>query len=138
MNLHQKMSLFQKNFTTIGVSFDGSTKVYTYKAPSDVELKVDDHVLVWANQDFKVVRVVRVDETPRLDYSASAKFTWIVQKVDTSRYKAIQEQERAFITILAELERKQTEERIRQELIATLPGSDSQQLIEAVKALNEV
>lgn len=81
------ISLINGKFTTTQVLFDNGGKRYTYK--TDIPLEVGDQVVVEVRHELKIVRVVHVDETPRLDANAPWEYRWIVSKVDYEGYQKL-------------------------------------------------
>jgi hypothetical protein len=68
-------------FKTIGVRFDGTSTVYTYKAPVGMTLATGDTVIV--EDPYKrltAVKVVRIDATPQIDENAKFTYKWIESK----------------------------------------------------------
>jgi len=115
-------ALFQDNMTTIQVVFD--TKEfelrikegldissigqhgYTYKVEKDCGVKVDDYVVVPANGELKVVRVIAVNDEPQIDYDTGIKYQWAICGVEFTEYLAAQESEKKFYDMLRESEKK--------------------------------
>lgn len=133
------LTLLQENYTTVKVRFaEGNGKLYTYKAPNDLELKEFDIAVVYASGQYKVVTVMDVDVVPVLDLDAEYDYRWIVQKVDTDAYEERLEREKQFEQLLLQIERKKQQRAIRDELIAgldKLPGV-KQELDTALRLLN--
>ena len=84
---HYLITLLQEGYTTIQAQFLTSTKEYTYKAPLDMNIGVNDMVIVPANGDFKMVQVSGVDAGPALDIRTPYAIRWVVCKVDFDRYE---------------------------------------------------
>ena len=71
---------------TVGVTFQNSTKEYTYMT-NDTSIKVDDMAVVKSNSgQFSIVKVRKVHPTPQL--GDGHNYTWLVQKIDTAEYDA--------------------------------------------------
>lgn len=149
INHNHILSLLQENYTTIHVSFDleMSSKdlpqerasnrnrqegLYTYKALLKDNLKPDDMVLVdTPSSGLCVVKVLVVDEEPKIDLNSKFPYKWIVQKVDMSTYNAIQEQEEMFRRRLVEIERNKQKKAVIQGFKDTYPeGSPERQELE--------
>lgn len=105
------IALLQKGYTTIGVRFDNSSQVYTYKAPKSVAdaLAKDDLVVVPARNTFQVVKVVEVHAEPQIDVHKPLALKWIVQKVDTTAYDDQTAREEEAIQKLQVAERAQAQ-----------------------------
>ena len=97
------LSLLQTGFTTIKVKFaDNSNhdnrpgKEYTYKIQGPCF--AGDWVVVDSPANgLVVVRVMSVDEAPRIDLDAEYTYKWVVQRVDVTAYKDRLEKEKAFL-----------------------------------------
>lgn len=106
MNTDYKVELFQEDvMNTIGVVFDRpedphnfkakGVRVYTYKVPKDMELRVGDSVVVEVGSEYKVVTVVEVHEFPQIDYTQSSiRYKWVVSKVELAQYNRLQEHDK--------------------------------------------
>jgi len=144
-------ALFQDNMTTIAVSFftvgfeqiieegksidftSNGDKQYTYKISKDSDIKEGDYVVVNANNELKVVRVIERHEEPQINYDANIRIKWVVGKVDFAHYMQLQSAEKAFYAALQESEKK----RIRDQMIESLKETHGTDLLtsDAVKAL---
>lgn len=85
------ISIIQQDFFTVGVKFDGTSQIYTYKVPNSVKLEKDDHVVTrraGTKAGYGVAKVVRIDEVPQIDLDAPYEYAWIVQRVDATGYDA--------------------------------------------------
>ncbi len=113
------LSLLQTDFTTIQVRFNADDmpgdialgaartnrgsgvttmpepKLYTYKIRGKVA-PGDTVVVESPFSGLTCVTVVSVDETPRLDLTASFTYKWVVQRVDKTEYLANLDKEEAF------------------------------------------
>lgn len=90
MNINHSITALQ-DFNTVGVRFTDSNKEYTYKTNDTFEL--GDSAVVCPNGILKIVRISRVDETPQIDFGSNVEYKWIVQKIDTTNYANITDQE---------------------------------------------
>lgn len=79
-----------KDFTFIGVKFQGSQKTYHYKTLEKFE--EGDKAVVDVNGELKIVEVVSID--CMLDLSSHISYKWIVQKVDFTEYERCREIEK--------------------------------------------
>lgn len=119
MNSLNKVELFQ-TFQLVRVRyFCGestvlSEKEYTYKAPLELELKVDDYAVVKPNR-YTVVKVTAVDVGP-CPTLANGKHGWIVDKVDKEGHDARLEREREMERVILTVESKRERQRLRQEI----------------------
>ena len=86
----------QQTFNTASIKISSKdSKLYTYKVPVNVELQEDDKVIVMLpNGALKVATVSQVHPTPQIQYGSDVKYSWIVQKVDTTHYDLMEEWER--------------------------------------------
>lgn len=76
---------------TIAVRFSADSPVhYTYMAGHSDNLEVGDFVVVKVANQYKVTKVVEIHDTPQLD--GGHNYTWIVQKVDPTKYGERMEQ----------------------------------------------
>lgn len=151
INIKHMASLFREDLVTVQVVFNSETsesaflhcnaaKPYTYKALEAHNLKVGDFVAVLANNEIKVVRVIKVDASPQIDVASSYDYKWIIQKIDTSWNEKITAQEAEFTNVLRDMERQAAREKVRQTFLETLPENSPLRdvLNGAVKSLNSV
>lgn len=75
---------------TVGVTFGGSVKQYTYV--STFPVKVGDQVIVDSQGDFMLVPVVRVDDFLNIPPGSATKFKYLVGKVDMDGYSEMLDQ----------------------------------------------
>lgn len=103
MTTSYRVELFQDNFTTATAAFVAdenftaakNLKQYTYKVPSNMELKIGDIAVVKVGTEFKCVTITDVHETPQIEYNNnSIDYKWIVSKVDTYAYNELLLQEK--------------------------------------------
>lgn len=125
------VELLAKNFYTIGINFEHSSKSYTYKVPFEIKLEVDDKVIVDSTSGLTIVNVVRVDEDASgIDLSLDVKYKFIVQKLDTTLYDELNEKDKKISNVIAQGAR----EKAKQELLEQYTGTLNE---EQVKALEE-
>lgn len=108
MSLNPILSLLQGVYTTVDVRFENPGKLYTYK--TRIPFKRGDNAIVDVRGVLKLVEVVNVHHTPKIDYAATFEYQWIVQKVDTTAYEKVLEGEAELqnhFNVLDRLERKQ-------------------------------
>lgn len=113
-----------------------SGKAYTYKARLEDKLQVGDYVVVdTPREGFKIVRVVGVDPSPVIDVNSPFEYKWVVQKIDTTTYDAIQANEQNFKNALVEIERVKAREQLLHDFDTKLPpGSDARKMFEEARA----
>lgn len=86
LNKSLAVFLIDENVRAIKVAFSDASKFYTYKT-LDKTIKEGDFVLVLARNEYKAVKVVRVDVQDSLDFEdTSIEFGWIIQKIDKAAY----------------------------------------------------
>ncbi len=144
MNTDYRVELFQEDIMqTVAVLFDRPAdphnitrshgKPYTYKAPSDMALKVGDQVIVEVSSEFKVVTVVEVHETPNIDYSnSSIHYKWLVGKVDMASYNKCLESDK----LIRHKLRLLAHNRQRHSLIDQLKAEFGESAVEDMKPKN--
>ena len=137
INPHYLQTIADETIKTVGVMFpptarqeyhgnNNSGKVYTYKTRLKLETgdKAVVHTPTDAGHEYKVVTVVRVDDTPDIALTSSMDYKWIVQKVDTLEHGNLTEQDKAFAKAVLNKQREQHRQRAQEEL---------SELIDAVK-----
>ncbi len=155
------LSLLQSGFTTIQVQFppdlvqgaapagierhdrnSGITtrhavpdaKQYTYKIEGSCE--VGDTVIVDSPYSgLTCVKVVNVDDEPRIDLNAEFTYKWVVQRVDTSAYRERLDKEEAFLKQIEGVQRTAMRDQLLRQHAETFPvGSVARE--EFDKAMN--
>lgn len=120
------VTLLQKNMVLVRVTFEllsneamqalamvkdfrtANRKTYTYKAPNNLKIAIGDKVVVKVGDELKIVTVVKVGEP--FDLNADFDYKPIVQKIDTTIYDALMDQEAKVRELILEAETKhQTE-----------------------------
>lgn len=128
MKQRHLLALLQSGYTTIQVVFEGSNKPYTYKARG--QIIADDYVVVNSpSKGLVICKVVGVDKTPRIDIDADFTYQWIVQKVDTTEYNRVKEQEREFMDTLLEIERARQKDILMNSFCEHLPEGSSARVL---------
>lgn len=147
METNHIISLLQDQYQTIGVRFkdsrtgDPTEKEYTYKAPDAMGLVVGDQVVVDSPfGGYVVVIVTRVDGFPNINANSSFTYKWVVQKVDTTNYKAQIELEVKAFKLLQKARRNAARTQALDALKADLglsisDASESPELAEVLEAL---
>jgi len=149
-------ALLDQSYVTISVEFDRTARTekrdmvrpneerlaerhqrYTYKAPKDAGIAVDDAVVVESpSNGLCIVRVVEVHQTPQIDLDAPFEYKWIVQKVDRTGYDERVARERKFADMMLEVERTRQREQLMNDMRANLPeGSEARKLFDSATAL---
>lgn len=118
--LRRIVTMLQKDYTTIDVTFPSSTRHYTYKMPLSMKDKVaeSNHVVVFAQGEFKVVDVVKIHDAPQIDPKATYEYRWIVCPVDTAAWMDLVDREHRAVKILEDAERQQEQERALEILLS--------------------
>lgn len=90
-------SLLSTKYQTIECSYERTTldprtkvrneKMYTYKVPLDIDVKVGDALIVNPPGGYKIVIVTAVHDQPRINPDARYEYKWIVGKIDDTAYK---------------------------------------------------
>lgn len=119
MSYNPIISLLQGIYTTVDVRFENPGKLYTYK--TRLSLIRGDKVVVFARDIFQVVEVVNVHTAPKIDYAATFEYKWIVQKLDTSTYDKVLEEEAELQTHLDIADRLRQRQAIMEVLEKTYP-----------------
>lgn len=122
----------QIGFVLVSVCFAGNNNFYTYKALSSENILAGDSVVVLTpKDDYKVATVNEVKTSDFIDLSVPFDYKWIIQKVDTTSYKAIKEREAKLRSVLAGAQlRKQ-----REELLAIYKEELGDSLLSKIKAI---
>ncbi len=108
MSINHKITALQ-NFNTVGCRFDDTRKIYTYKTSENFE--VGDKAIVCPNGSLKVVQIVRVDDTPQIEFGSNVEYKWIVQKIDLDSYNdRLEREEKMSVFIRQAIANKQREE----------------------------
>lgn len=91
----QLVHIIETGYYTIGVSYDSSDVLYTFKVSNNIVLQEGDLVLVSDrnNKFFRTVVVKRIDVIENIAYDSDIEYKWVVSKVDTSEYDRIMELE---------------------------------------------
>ena len=65
-----------KDYYTISIKFQNSTKKYTYKVPKEIEVSVDEQVVVFTTTGLTIVTVAEIHETPQ-DTMQGIAYKWV-------------------------------------------------------------
>lgn len=125
----------QIGFVLVSVCFPGNTNSYTYKALASENVEAGDSVVVLTPREgYKIATVQEVKTSDFIDLSVPFDYKWIIQKVDTTNYKAIEEREAKLRQVLASAQlRKQ-----REELLAIYKEELGENLLKEVAAIAEI
>ena len=78
------INMKQTAYVAVVVKFDGSSKLYTYKANSSECIVPGDRVIVYTNGQHKIVDVIEVHEDPLSHLDPNIDYRWITQRIDDS------------------------------------------------------
>lgn len=123
-------NLLDETFTTVGVVFFNSAdeefrargKQYHYKVPRLWDVQKDALLVVFANRQPTVVKVVTVHDEP--DFNGLDKLQYAVQVVDMSMHDALREREDAFRNAMRVVERQRQKDELIETLEKQAGGSD--------------
>lgn len=135
MPIRDKILLLTEGYTTIVVNFPGSTNPYTYKAMIDECIIDGDAVVVNSpSKGLTVVTVTEVHATPQIDINSNFVYQWIVQKVDTTKYKKRKELEDRLAESLLQMERQKQREALAAEVRAAIGEDTMKQILSWTEA----
>ncbi len=135
MSIRDKILLLTEGYTTIVVNFPGSTNPYTYKAMIDEGIAASDSVVVNSpSKGLTVVTVTEVHVTPQIDINSNFVYQWIVQKVDTTKYKKRKELEDRLAESLLQTERQKQREALAAEVRAAIGEDTMKQILSWAEA----
>lgn len=135
MKAQEIVAALQSGYVSVKVRFlqyrhgeytnrDWSEKLYTYKALVSWNIQPDDRVIVDSPKDgLVVVKVDSVSSDPDLNFADVGNFKWVVQKVDTSQYDAITQQEAELTQKVQALLRKQAQDKFLNDFSSALDGN---------------
>lgn len=128
MNFNHLITLLQKGYTTVQVSFNEGKHVdgdqqYIYKISEKLVPAVDDRVVVpVASGGFKVATIRVVDPEPQIDIKAPYALKWVASKVDMGPYNEQIAKEEQAVQMLQQGERKKAQEEAMEALLASVPN----------------
>ena len=128
MNINHSITALQ-DFNTVGVRFTDTNKVYTYKTSED--FTEGDHAVVCPSGILKIVQIVRVDDTPQIDFGSNVEYKWIVQRVSTVTYDTILDQEEQMAIQLRKTIANSKRKEVKEALLAEI-GTEGQAKILAI------
>lgn len=123
-----------QNAQTVAVMFKGTPhKEYTYKVPTNWEVKEGDTLVVDSPLEGLVtVAVTKVHESSDIDLTAKFTYKWAVAKVDRAAYNEKVAAEKQHAKTLKELQRKADIKRQLASLITDL-GDEARAFLESIK-----
>lgn len=120
--MNQELHYLQKDFITVGAIFVDEIDIndvlnditsadvhhqgfcYTFKAEIDSNFAVGDYAVVHARDELKIVKIVQVHQTPKIDIHAKFEYKWVIQKIDFRAFKARHQEQQRIETLLNALE----------------------------------
>lgn len=121
MNYNHLITILQKGYTTVNVSFSLSDdRKYAYKAAESMNLVPGAFVVVPARGEFKVATVCSVDPEPEIDIKAPYELKWVVARVDFSAYDEQNRREAEAFAMLKTGERKRAQAEAMETLLASV------------------
>lgn len=142
LNRNHFAEFFRCDYNTVQVTFDDTPerypshgKQYTYKASKDDKIAAGDKVLVFANDQYKIVTVHAVNENPAIDGAASFNYKWIVGPISAllEKHQANVDKDLRLKKAVATLEASLAKVRLRKEIAAAmdeLPAEEMAQIKE--------
>lgn len=123
-----------QNAQTVAVEFKGTpNKEYTYKVPTDWEVKAGDTLVVDSTLGGLVtVSVIKAHENSDIDLTAKFIYKWAVAKVDRATYDERVAAEKQHAKVFKELQRKADIKRQLASLITDL-GDEAKAFLESIK-----
>lgn len=123
-----------QNAQTVAVVFKGTPgKEYTYKVPTDWEVKAGDTLVVNTPlDDLVTVTVTKLHESSDIDLTAKFTYKWAVAKVDRTAYDEKVVAEKQHAKTFKELQRKAEVKRKIASLVADL-GDEAKAFLESIK-----
>ena len=65
-----------KDYYTIGIKFQNSSKQYTYKVPKEIAVDINERVVVFTTTGLTIVTVASIHETPQ-DTMQGIAYKWV-------------------------------------------------------------
>lgn len=118
----------QPGMIAIEAKFEGTAKLYIYKALESDNIRVSDKILVSVNDELKIVTVVRVINDPLTILEPERAYRWIVQKIDTFTHSEREYRQNQMIEQLRvwESQRRVLEAaEAQRKMLAGLPGMET-------------
>lgn len=121
------LALLQHGYTTVDVCFpENPGQRYTYKIPSKMAegLEPKHYLVVPSRNEFKLVQVVEVHPTPRIDVKKPLALKWVVQRVDFTAYNDQTSREAEAIEKLQVAERAAAQKKALEVLLGSVENRD--------------
>lgn len=122
INMNQDGHYLQKPFITVGAVFEDDIGIndiindtndatldykgfcYTFKAEIDSDFQVGDYAVVHARDELKIVKIVQVHHTPKIDIHANFEYKWVIQKINFDAFKSRHQEQKRIDELLSALE----------------------------------
>jgi len=122
-------NLLDETYTTVAVGFYNTvadefrdrSRMYHYKVPKLWNVQKDDLLVVFANKQPAVVKVMVVHDEP--DFAGFPTLQYAVQKVDLTVHDALRDREHTFRNALRVVERQRQKDELRETLVKQAGGS---------------
>lgn len=117
MNYSTAVMLFNENIRAISVVYEDTKeapnqKTWLFKT-LDHSIKKDDILVVQSGTRHGLTTVKVIDTDVEVDFDSSIEIKWVIQKVDTSTYDKILNEEKVWIDTMKQAELKKKREDIR-------------------------
>ncbi len=132
--MNQDIHYLQRPFITVGAVFEDDIGIndilnettqsdfeykgfcYTFKAEVDSNFAVGDYAVVHAKNELKIVKIVQVHHTPKIDINAHFEYKWVIQKIDFRAFKERHAEQKRIESLLNALEIAERRESLAQRL----------------------
>ena len=134
MNMSDLVLSENENFKFVTIVFAPYTgnKAYHYKT-LDSSIQVDDFVVVNVNGEFKVVKVLEVNDPLEVDMQEGIKYKWVVQRVDTTEHEKCVELDNALQEKLNKAARRKRQQELREDSLKFLSDEERSEAIKLVR-----
>jgi len=95
-NMKNVAALVRDDITTVNVTHEHTSKVYTYKVTKELakKLQVNDIVLVKNAHGITTGTIMKVHSEPEIEIQGVAISAWVFQKVDTAEVEQLEKDDR--------------------------------------------
>lgn len=132
--MNQDLHYLQKPFITVGAVFEDDIGIndilndaatgdfeyqgfcYTFKAEIGSNFAVGDYAVVHARDELRIVKIVQVHDTPKIDINASFEYKWVIQKIDFTTFKERHSEQKRIDTLLNALQIAERKEALLERL----------------------
>lgn len=132
--MKQELHYLQKDFITVGAIFVDELDIndilndarsvdcnhqgfcYTFKAEVDGGFVVGDYAVVHARDELKIVKIVQIHDTPKIDVNAHFEYKWVIQKIDFRAFRARHQEQQRIETLLNALQIAERKEALLERL----------------------